>query len=83
MRCFDCAVEQNRETEACASCTTCGAGLCLEHTIEGYAEERVPYNLGNPAAHRLPGRRLYCHTCTPKYMERASRTRVARAVVAS
>lgn len=62
MQCYDCAAEQ-QISPAVAVCSTCGAGLCTTHAVPGHAEERLTATLGNPTTRRLPGRRLYCHTC--------------------
>ena len=75
MQCFDCTLESSRETPACAICHTCGAGLCAEHAVAGYAQ-RVVHGPGNPVIERLPGRRVYCRACTPAYLRRASETLV-------
>lgn len=69
MRCFDCATEAHLKTEASANCAVCGAGLCAEHAVQGYAEQPVVSGLGNPAVRRLPGRRLFCRSCAPAYLE--------------
>ncbi len=71
MRCYDCEMKHNRTTDASATCSVCGAGLCAEHVIEGYAEEKLQLSLGNPAVRRLSGRRMFCRTCAPDYLERA------------
>ncbi|MEU2198675.1 DUF2180 family protein [Isoptericola sp. NPDC019482] len=64
MNCYECATRDRRETVAVASCSTCGAGACLDHVRVGAAvvHEHSP---GNPADYRLPGRRLYDVTCAP------------------
>ncbi|MGC3955306.1 MAG: DUF2180 family protein [Propionicimonas sp.] len=62
MQCFDCAAESSRQTAACATCHTCGAGLCLEHAVAGTAQPEV-HGLGNPG--NRPGRRVYCRSCAP------------------
>ena len=61
MQCYDCAVEE-RTTTAVVMCSTCGAGLCLDHAILGHADEWTA-TVGNPTAMRLPGRRFLCRTC--------------------
>ncbi|MFE5307252.1 hypothetical protein [Isoptericola sp. NPDC056573] len=64
MNCYECATRDRRERVALASCSTCGAAACLEHTRVGAAvmHEQTP---GNPTLTRLPGRRLYCVVCAP------------------
>jgi hypothetical protein len=71
MRCYDCATEAGLKTEASASCAVCGAGLCLDHAIAGYSQESITGSLGNPAVRQLPGRRIFCRTCTPDHLEQA------------
>lgn len=61
MQCFDCALEA-RISPAVAVCSTCGAGLCTDHAVSGHADEPMA-TVGNPTTHRLPGRRVVCHTC--------------------
>ena len=75
MRCFDCRTDHRQDQEASAICATCGAALCTDHAVEGYAEERAPFSLGNPGVHRVEGRRIYCRTCAPSYLEPAASTR--------
>lgn len=72
MRCYDCATEAQLKTEASANCVVCGAGLCVEHSVEGYSQEALTGSLGNPAVRRLPGRKLFCRTCAPDYLELTS-----------
>ena len=62
MQCYDCAA-QNLATPAVAVCSTCGAALCVSHTVLGHADEWTA-TVGNPSATRLPGRRLLCQTCS-------------------
>lgn len=71
MRCYDCAAESGISTVANATCAACGAAICLEHIVEGYAEEVAPATLGNPVVHRAPGRRMFCATCAPDYLTQA------------
>lgn len=71
MQCLDCAMTMTRETPACATCHTCGAGVCVDHVVEGYAQQEV-HSLGQPSIVRLPGRRVYCRTCAPAYLEPAA-----------
>ena len=65
MNCYECATRFNRVTPGVATCSTCGAAACLEHTRVGAAvgHEHSP---GNPTEYRLPGRRLYDVTCAPQ-----------------
>ncbi len=77
MRCYDCEMKHNRTMEASATCSVCSAGLCGEHAIEGYAEEKAQWSLGNPAVVRLNGRRIFCETCAPDYLELTPTTRSA------
>jgi hypothetical protein len=79
MRCFDCETRDHRTNEASVTCSVCGAGLCVDHAIEAYEQQDVHLSLGNPAVRRLPGRRMYCSTCVPDYVERAARSRAALA----
>ena len=81
MRCYDCAAERGMSTEANATCAACGAGICLGHTVEGYAEEAVS-GMGNPAVLRLPGRRMFCSTCSPDYLKQAGRVPGSRLAMA-
>ncbi len=67
MRCYDCATQNKQDNEAYAVCVACGAGLCLEHAIEGHAEERAR-SLGNPTMKRLPGRRIFCKECAVEHL---------------
>ena len=46
MQCYDCAIEQ-RTTPAVVMCSTCGAGLCLNHLVLGHADEWET-TVGNP-----------------------------------
>ena len=62
MQCYDCAIEQ-RTTPAVVMCSTCGAGLCLNHLVLGHADEWET-TVGNPTVMRLPGRRFLCQTCS-------------------
>ncbi|ACZ31791.1 hypothetical protein Xcel_2777 [Xylanimonas cellulosilytica DSM 15894] len=72
MRCFDCASETAMVAEAAAVCAGCGAGLCVEHTLQGHEAEPV-MTVGNPSVRRLPGRRLFCQACAGAYVvERAA-----------
>jgi hypothetical protein len=71
MRCYDCATESGISTEAHATCAACGAGICLTHTVEGYAQEPVKATLGNPSARRGHGRRMFCSKCAPDYLAQA------------
>ncbi len=66
MQCFECTDEM-ATTSAVAICVSCGAGLCLQHTLTGHQEEPV-VSVGNPASRRLPGRRLFCSACAPAYV---------------
>jgi hypothetical protein len=82
MRCYDCDTQHNPTTEASATCSVCGAGLCPEHLIEGHAEERLSLSLGNPAVRRLHGRRIFCHTCAPDHLEDSGTRTAAEAALA-
>ena len=62
MQCYDCAVE-NKTAPAVAVCSTCGAGLCVDHSVLGHADEWTA-SVGNPSASKLPGRRILCQTCS-------------------
>ena len=62
MQCYDCAVEQ-KTTTAVAVCSTCGAGLCIQHAVLGHADEWTA-SVGNPSATQLAGRRILCQTCS-------------------
>ena len=62
MQCYDCATDQ-LVTPAVVICSTCGAGLCLNHLVLGHADEWET-TVGNPTAMRLPGRRFLCQTCS-------------------
>ena len=44
-------------------CSTCGAGLCVNHAVVGHADEATA-SVGNPSSVRLPGRRILCQTCS-------------------
>jgi hypothetical protein len=81
MRCYDCETRHSRTTEASATCSVCGAGLCAERAIEGYAEERLSMSLGNPAVRRLHERRVFCRTGLPDYLDRAGMTTGAEAAL--
>lgn len=83
MRCYDCAAERGMSTEANATCTACGAGICLEHIVEGYAEEVAMATLGNPTVRRSHGRRMFCSKCTPDYLKQAGLVPGGRLVIAS
>ncbi|QAY69100.1 DUF2180 family protein [Xylanimonas protaetiae] len=67
MRCFDCASEATAMADAVAVCSSCGAGICLEHTLSGHQAEPVT-SPGNPSTRRLPGRRLFCRACADGYV---------------
>ncbi|HEY0237564.1 MAG TPA: DUF2180 family protein [Friedmanniella sp.] len=62
MQCYDCAVE-NQTNTAVAVCSTCGAGLCIQHAVLGHADEWAA-SVGNQTAVRLAGRRILCQTCS-------------------
>ena len=68
MFCYDCHAEEGVETQASATCSACGAGLCADHVIEGFAEDVARISLGNNVAQRLHGRRLFCRQCVPTHM---------------
>ncbi|WP_263730514.1 DUF2180 family protein [Cellulomonas sp. SG140] len=62
MQCFECMTRGSQFTPAVAVCTTCGAGLCIDHAVVGHAATWLS-TPGNPAPRRLPGRRLLCPEC--------------------
>jgi hypothetical protein len=60
MNCYDCIVDGNT-TPAVAICTSCGAGICGDHTrleTRDHAQAATP---GNPSHHRT--RSLICGSC--------------------
>lgn len=73
MLCFECGVELGVSAPASATCSVCGAGVCVDHVIQGYVEEHVRGSLGNPATYRVPGRRMFCHECAPAYLPETGR----------
>ena len=79
MQCYDCAIDDQQERSAAAVCATCGAGLCVDHTTAGHAQEAQP-TLGNPVARRLPGRRLFCRECAPAHGTEPTAAQVAALV---
>lgn len=68
MFCYDCHAQNGVETQASATCSVCGAGLCADHVVEGFAEETAKVSLGNNVSRRIHGRRLFCRQCAPAHM---------------
>ncbi len=68
MLCYDCHAEKGVETQASAVCSLCGAGLCVDHAVEGFVEETARASLGNSVTRRVHGRRMFCRHCVPVHM---------------
>ena len=66
MNCFECQVESESTTAATGVCSTCGAGICMTHTLIDPNVEEV-HSVGNPSVSRRRGRRLHCGTCAPDH----------------
>lgn len=60
MNCYDC-ISDGRTTVAVAICTSCGAGLCGDHTRLEVHDQTQPATPGNPSHHRT--RSLICASC--------------------
>jgi hypothetical protein len=60
MNCYDC-IGEGRTASAVAICTSCGAGLCGEHTRVETNDHMQAATPGNPSHHRT--RSLICGSC--------------------
>ncbi|MFJ8057615.1 DUF2180 family protein [Streptomyces sp. NPDC096142] len=61
MNCYDCAVADT-PAAAVASCTTCGAGICLAHAHASSYLLHRPSGMGVATLPRA-ARRILCATC--------------------
>lgn len=68
MICFDCQQEPHAPAAASGVCSTCGAGICHQHTLIDPNVEEV-HSVGNPTVSRHPGRRLHCRACAPEHAQ--------------
>jgi hypothetical protein len=60
MNCYDC-IGKGHTAPAVAICTSCGAGLCGEHTHLETQDHTAAATPGNPCHHRT--RALICGSC--------------------
>ncbi|WP_163544877.1 DUF2180 family protein [Occultella kanbiaonis] len=71
MNCYECQTENQRVTPAVAVCSQCGAATCVDHTNAGHAYTEI-HSPGALHLHEVPGRRMYCSTCSADRAELAA-----------